>query len=261
MTDTGNRKPPVNQAFHPLPGQMVLLTATLQNLPPQPADLLQLCLPPFAHRLAKHRELPPSGLPTDVRKPKEIESLRLSLPTPRSICRRKSAKLDQAGLVGMKFQSKLGQPLAKLRKKPLRLDPMLKSHDEVIRPPNNDHVALGRVFPPSLDPQVKYIVKIDIRQQGADAPPLDCTHLTLYSLPSFQHTGFQPLLDETHDASVGNPAPKKGIPAMKHQLAKYAGPLLRIKDLPEFHRERRKQIHRGKNETQLPFSSSFKFND
>jgi len=33
---------------------------------------------------------------------------------------------------------------------------------------------------------------------------LYCPHLTLYSLPSFQHTSFQPLPDEPHDASVGN---------------------------------------------------------
>jgi hypothetical protein len=40
MTDTGDREPPINQAFHPIPGQKVFLTATPQDLPPQPADLL-----------------------------------------------------------------------------------------------------------------------------------------------------------------------------------------------------------------------------
>ncbi len=100
-----------------------------------------------------------------MRKPKEVESLRLSLAPPFSICDRKSAKLDQAGLVGMKFQPKLGQSLAQLRQKFLRFELMLKSHDEVIRPANDDYVALGLLLSPSLDPQVKYIVKIDIRQQ------------------------------------------------------------------------------------------------
>ena len=178
MADTGNGKPPVDKAFHPVPGQAVLLTAALQDLRPQPTDflaegcyrrpihrhpiianmphedrsqistlfwyrivhappkfsvnLLQLCLPPFAHRLTEHRELSLPGLCADMRKTKEMEGLRLSPPAPLSVRPRKSAKLDQAGLVGVKFQPKLGKPLAKLGKKPLRLDPMLKPNNEVM---------------------------------------------------------------------------------------------------------------------------------
>jgi hypothetical protein len=68
------------------------------------------------------------------------------------------AKLDQAGLVGMKSQSKLGEPSTQFRQKTLRLTPMLKPNDEVVGPPNHNYLALGLIPSPSLDPQVKYIV-------------------------------------------------------------------------------------------------------
>ena len=40
MTDTGKRKPPVHEAFHPIPGHSVFLASPLKNFPPQSADLL-----------------------------------------------------------------------------------------------------------------------------------------------------------------------------------------------------------------------------
>ena len=78
-------------------------------------NLFQFRLPPLPHRSPKYRELPPPVPPTDMRKTEEVEGLRLSLSPPFSVGHRKSTKLDQAGLVGMKFQSKLGPPRPKLR--------------------------------------------------------------------------------------------------------------------------------------------------
>jgi hypothetical protein len=56
---------------------------------------------------------------------------------------------------------------------------------------------------PSLDPEVEYVVKIEVRQQRADTPALNCSYLTLYSLALFQHARLEPFLDQTHDAPVG----------------------------------------------------------
>jgi len=39
MTDTNRGKPPVNEAFHPIPGQSMLLASPLEDHRPQAANL------------------------------------------------------------------------------------------------------------------------------------------------------------------------------------------------------------------------------
>ena len=62
-------------------------------------NLLQLRLPPLAHRLAKYRELSLPGFTANMRKAEEVEGLRLFLAPSFSVGYRKPTKLDQAGLV------------------------------------------------------------------------------------------------------------------------------------------------------------------
>src|SRR3990172_8435972 len=102
----------------------------------------------------------------------------------------------------MQLQTKLPQSLPKFGKESFSFRSLLESHDEIIRPAHYDHIALRLLLPPSLNPQVKYIVKIDVCQKGADTPPLYRTHLTLYLLPLFQRSRLQPFLDEAYDASI-----------------------------------------------------------
>lgn len=103
---------------------------------------------------------------------------------------------------------------------------MLKPNDEVVRPTNHNNVPFcfqGEAVtspspspPPRLYTQdfvtpeaCKDVVKIDVCKEGANAPTLRCTGLGPMSLPIFQHTRFQPFLDESQNALVSNSVLKK----------------------------------------------------
>jgi len=102
----------------------------------------------------------------------------------------------------MKLQTELRKTPAQLGQEFFRFLPMLEAQDKVIRETNHDHVAVSLAFPPSLDPKVEHVVKVDVRQERTDTSALYGTHFTRCSLPILQHAGTQPFLDETHDAPV-----------------------------------------------------------
>jgi hypothetical protein len=79
---------------------------------------------------------------------------------------------------------------------------MLESYNEVVAVAHNDYFPLGLLLSPLLNPQVEYIVKVDIGQKWTDTATLNPTHLTLYPLPLFQHTRLQPLPYQANNASV-----------------------------------------------------------
>jgi hypothetical protein len=109
----------------------------------------------------------------------------------------------------MQLQTKLLKSLPKFRKEPLSFPTMLESHDEIIRPAHHDHITSRLLLPPSLNPQVQYIVEIEVRQQGTDTSPLYRTSFTLYLFPLFQHSRLQPFLNEADDPSIRNAVPDK----------------------------------------------------
>src|SRR6185503_4732931 len=74
---------------------------SMHALPEFLLQLSQLRLHPLPHRLAKHREPPPSRLPADVREPKKVERLRFAFAPPLPVTRRMSSKLDQSSLFSM----------------------------------------------------------------------------------------------------------------------------------------------------------------
>src|SRR5207249_2072156 len=121
--------------------------------------------------------------------------------TPGSVLRRIAAELDQAGLVGMQFQSELRETFSKIVEELLGFISMLKAQDEVVSKTDDDHVAARRLSP-SLDPEVEHVVKVDVSQQRADTSALNRTHLALRSLPILQHAGVEPFLDQPHHAPV-----------------------------------------------------------
>jgi len=144
------------------------------------SDFLQLSAFPLAHRSPMHREHPVASLlATDVREAKKIECLRLPLSTPFSIVGCMEAKLDQARFLGMKLQVELGESLRQLSLKPLGVRPVLKSHDEVIGPADDDNVAFGSCLPPVLHPEVEHVVQIDVGHQrrGVASPILANVYL------------------------------------------------------------------------------------
>src|SRR5215831_12775078 len=71
-----------------------------------------------------------------------------------------------------------------------------KSHD-------ND-ITVCLFSTPRLNPQVKYVVEVDVGQQRRCTAALGCTFFHSYPLPILQHAGIQPFLDEPHNASVRN---------------------------------------------------------
>jgi hypothetical protein len=143
------------------------------------------------------------SFPAAVRKTQEVERLRFAAPTLLSILLRKAAKFDDSRFVGVQLESKPRESLAQFCQKPLCFLSMLKSRHEVIGETEEDYLPARLLPSPLLDPEVEYVVQIDVRQQWANTPALNGSYLTQYLLALFQHAGFKPFLDQTHDAPVG----------------------------------------------------------
>ena len=115
---------------------------------------------------------PFSLLPADMREAEKVECLRLPLPGASAGSRPRRPELDQPRLLGMQLQPKLREALAQLGQEPLGVRPVLKPHDEVVRIPHDDHVAVGLRLPPPLDPEVEHVVQVDVGQERRCTPAL-----------------------------------------------------------------------------------------
>src|SRR5206468_12701199 len=124
----------------------------------------------------------------------EVERLRFAGATVASIVFRIAAKLDDSRFVGMQLEAKLREPLAQFCQKPLCFVTMLEARNEIVRKADEDHFPVRWRLPPSLDPEVEYLVQVEVRQQGTDTPALHRSYLTLYSLALFQHARLEPFL-------------------------------------------------------------------
>src|SRR5919106_271430 len=165
-------------------------------------DLLQLRLPSPAHRLPQHHKLSLARLTPAMGEPKKVKGVRLSLPSLAPLLLRISAKLNQARLLRMKFQSKSAQPLPKLAQKPLPIFLSLQSHNEVVCKPHHDHIPVRFASPPLFNPQIEHIGQIDVGHQRTDTSTLNRPYLTSHSLAILQHSGAEPLLDQPHHAPI-----------------------------------------------------------
>jgi hypothetical protein len=160
----------------------------------------QLGLLPLAYRLSQNREVPLPGPCANVRETQEVERLRLAFFPLSPILFRKAAKLDDTRLIGVQLEAEVRESLAQLRQEPLCFPTILESRDEIIGKTHKDYLSVRLLLPPSPDPEVEYIMQIGVRQQRANTPTLNRTYLTLYSLTLLQHAGFEPFLDQAHDA-------------------------------------------------------------
>src|SRR6266404_243421 len=168
--------------------------------------LIQLRLQPFADRLPQHRE--PSIallLYADMRKAKKVERLRFPFSAPLPLVDRIRTELQQARFLGVQFQVELLHSFRKFRPKLIGIRFALKSNHDVVRESHDDHLAARALPAPRLDPQVEYVVKIDVRQKRRSTATLRRPFFRPYSFPILQHAGPQPFLDESHDASICNP--------------------------------------------------------
>src|SRR2546427_484427 len=170
------------------------------------SDFPKLCSFPLAYRLPDHRKHPVASLlATDVREAKKIECLRFPFPTLFSIVGCISAKLDQPRFLGMQFQLELAESLRQFLVKPLSLRPVLKTHDEVICPSDDDHVAFGFCLSPVVHPEVEHIVQEDIGHQRRSTPALWRSFFTACPPSFLQHACVQPFSYQTHDPLVRYP--------------------------------------------------------
>src|SRR5579885_360664 len=168
--------------------------------------LLQLGLQPLAHRQPQHRKHSVASLPhADMREAEKVERLRFSLSASLPVADRKWTKLQQPRLLGMQFELELTESLLKLRPEPLGIRPDLKAQHDIVRESHDDHVAARSLPTPRLDPQVKNIMEVDVRQQRRCTSALGRPFLHSQVFPVLQHAGVQPLLDEPHDAPVRDP--------------------------------------------------------
>ena len=166
---------------------------------------VQLRLQPFAYRLPQHRK--PSITPllyADVRKAEKVECLGLPFSTPLPVVDRKRTKFQQPRFLGMQFQVELLHSFRKLRPKLIGIRFALESNHDVISKSHDDHIAVCPLLTPRLDPQIEYVMKIDVGQKRRSTSALGRPFLRPYSFPILQHAGFQPFLDEPHDAPICN---------------------------------------------------------
>src|SRR5919108_2342840 len=167
---------------------------------------VELRLQPFAYRLPQHREHSIAPLlHANVRKAQEIERLRLPFSAPLSVVDRVSTELQKSRFLGMQLQIELPHSLGKFHPKLVGIRFALESQHRVICETHDDHVSMRPFASPCLDPQVEYVVKIDVSQQRRSTPALGRPFFHSYSFPILQHAGVQPLLNESHDAPICNP--------------------------------------------------------
>jgi hypothetical protein len=167
--------------------------------------LVPLRLQPFADRLPQHRE--PSVAPllhTDVREAKKIERPRFPFSTPLPLVDRIRTEFQKSRFLGMQFQVELLHSFGKFRSELIGIRFAVKAHHDVIRKSHHEQIAVRMLLTPRLDPQVEYVMKINVRQKRRGTATLGRPFFHSYSLPILQHAGLQPFLDEPHDAPVCN---------------------------------------------------------
>src|SRR6202158_4988015 len=168
--------------------------------------LVQFRLQPFAYRLPQHRE--PSIIPflyADVRKAKEIERLRFPFSTPLPLVDRIRTELQQPRLLGMQFQVELLHSFREFRSELIGIRFAVKAHHDVVCESHDDDISVRPLLTPRLDPQIEYVMKIDVGQKRRGTSALGRPFLLPYSFPILQHAGLQPFLDEPHDAPICDP--------------------------------------------------------
>ena len=145
-------------------------------------------------------------LPADVREAEEVERLRFPLSAPSSGCRPHTGRTPAAAFSrdaapGRNFRNRSASSAQNRSASDLTWNPstMSSANLTTITSPR------GMLLTPCLDPQVKHVVEIDVRQQRRCTAALRRPLLHSRPLPFLQHAGVQPFLDEPHDASVRNP--------------------------------------------------------
>src|SRR6267143_707897 len=168
--------------------------------------LVQLRLQSLAYRLPQHRKPSiASLLYADMRKTEEVERFRFPFSTPLPLVDGIRTELQKSRLLGMQFQVELSHSFRKFRPELIGIRFAVESHHDVIREAHDDDIAVCPLLTPRLDPQIEYVMKIDVGQKRRSTATLGRPFLRPYSFPILQHAGAQPFLNEPHDAPICNP--------------------------------------------------------
>src|SRR6266571_2511239 len=178
---------------------------SVQAAPQLGLDLAELRLQPLPERLPHHREPSIPLLPADVREAEEVERLWLPQVDAPPVLGRVRPEFQQPCLLGVQLQTELRESLPKLSQEPLGVRPGLEPHDEVVRIPHDNHVAVGVPLPPALSPEVEHVVQVHVGQERRCAASLGRACLTPRPRPVLQHARVEPFLEQSHHAPVRNP--------------------------------------------------------
>jgi len=105
----------------------------------------------------------------------------------------------------MQRQRKLLQPLPHRVPEAPGVILVLEANDDIVSIPHDDHVACSLTPSPALSPKVEAVVQVDVGEQRRDHRTLPRPHITDRHDPVFQDPRFEPFLDQTDSARVGNP--------------------------------------------------------
>src|SRR5882757_5063032 len=168
--------------------------------------LIQLRLQPFPYRLPQHRK--PSIAPllhADMRKAEKVERLRFPFSPPLPLVDRIRTELQKSRLLGMQLQVELVHAFREFRPELLGIRLAVKSNHDVVRKTHHDLIAVRALLTPCLDPQVEYVMKVDVGQQRRGTAALGRPLFHSYPFPILQHAGVEPFLDQSHDAPICYP--------------------------------------------------------
>ena len=134
--------------------------------------LPQLGLQPLADGLPQNREAPTVPLlRTDVRETEEVERFRFSLAAPVSISGREQPELDKPRLIGIQLQPELSEALLKLQLESFGIHLTLKAQHDIVGKSYDDDIAVSLLPSPCLNPEIKHVMQVDVRQERRCATP------------------------------------------------------------------------------------------
>jgi len=140
-----------------------------------------------------------------VGEPKELEGLGLTLSVAFPFLDREASETDEPGLVGMKLEFELFQPLSQMRQEPFRVLLVLEADNKIVGITHHDDFSAAGLFSFPLHPQVQHIVQLHVGEQGRDHGPLRSAFLTGFPSIAVHDSGLEPLGDQAQESIVSNP--------------------------------------------------------
>ena len=183
---------------------------------------MQLGLHAFANRLPKHQKPSVLRLPANMLEAEKIKRLRLAQSGALSVRRRVASELEESRLFWVQFQLEFRHAFSEFFPELFGFRLELESNHDIVGVAHHDYIAVRPLLTPCLNPEIKDVVKVDIRQQWRCTSALRRTCLHKRSRSLFQHARVQPFLDEPHDAPVRYPMLEKPDQPLVRQPIKEA---------------------------------------